>query len=334
MTQAFAGALLGTAAGDALGLPFEGMTRARVRSFLRHRSLTHRIGLVSDDTEHACLVGQALLEAGDDPDRFARALAWRLRWWLAALPAAVGFATLRGIAKLWLGFPPERSGVRSAGNGAAMRAPLIGVWAAGDAELRRALVRASTRITHVDPRAEQGAQVVAAGAALALGPPRPAEEVVALLLHEVRDDALGRALEAAATNEPLEDYAERLGQGCGVTGFVGHTVPIAVAAWLRHPLSFRDAIEDTVRLGGDTDTSAAIVGALVGAKTGPGGIPEEWLSGLIERPRSVEWMRALAERLATRGPPLRLSWPLIPLRNLAFLVVVLGMAGRRALPPY
>jgi hypothetical protein len=45
-------------------------------------------------------------------------LARRLRGWLAAMPAAVGFGTLRAILKLWMGFPPSRSGVRSAGNGA------------------------------------------------------------------------------------------------------------------------------------------------------------------------------------------------------------------------
>lgn len=333
-TSAFAGALLGTAVGDSIGLPFEGMSRRRVRRLLRERPLEQRIGLVSDDTEHACLVAGALLEHGDDPERFARALAWRLRWWLAALPAAVGFATLRGILKLWLGFPPSRSGVRSAGNGAAMRAPLLGVWASGDPLLRRALVRASTRLTHLDPRAEQGAQVIAAAAAMALGPPREPKHAVAELLGEVHDDALGRALEAATAGESLEAYADRLGLERGVTGFVGHSVPIAVAAWLRHAGSFRDSIEHTVRLGGDTDTTAAMVGALVGAGAGPGAIPPAWLDGMVERPRSVQWMRQLAERLSDRGPPPELAWPLLPLRNLAFLALVLGLAGRRALPPY
>jgi len=58
-----------------------------------------------------------------DPDAFARSLAWRLRGWLAAPPAAVGWGTLRAIVKPWVGFPPRAGGVRSAGNGAAMRAP-------------------------------------------------------------------------------------------------------------------------------------------------------------------------------------------------------------------
>ena len=39
-------------------------------------------GMVSDDTEHACMTAQALLASAGDPDLFARDLAWRLRLWL------------------------------------------------------------------------------------------------------------------------------------------------------------------------------------------------------------------------------------------------------------
>src|SRR6185312_926598 len=124
------GALLGTAVGDALGLPREGLSRRRARRLFGDSPIEHRFllgrGMVSDDTEHACMTAQALLAAPDDPARFARSLAWRLRGWLAAMPAAVGWGTLRAIVKLWLGFSPARSGVVSAGNGAAMRAPFLG----------------------------------------------------------------------------------------------------------------------------------------------------------------------------------------------------------------
>src|SRR3712207_8518321 len=57
-------------------------------------------------------------------------------------------STALGTMKLWIGFPPERSGVRSAGNGPAMRAAVLGVYAAGrDVATLRELVRASTRLT-------------------------------------------------------------------------------------------------------------------------------------------------------------------------------------------
>ena len=71
-----AGVLLGTAVGDALGLPREGISR---RIFIlpppRHQFLFGH-GMVSDDTEHACMVGQALPRAPEHVNNFARSLAW------------------------------------------------------------------------------------------------------------------------------------------------------------------------------------------------------------------------------------------------------------------
>src|SRR5689334_13508411 len=162
------GAILGTAVADALGLPREGLSRRRAQRLFGNAPLGHRFlfgrGMVSDDTEHTCLVGQALLRAPDDPDAFARSLAWRLRLWLLGLPAGTGWATLRAVGKLWLGFPPSRRGVGSAGNGPAMRAALLGTCLGHDRDRLRAYVRASTRLTHTDPRAERGAFLVALAA--------------------------------------------------------------------------------------------------------------------------------------------------------------------------
>ena len=121
------GVLLGTAVGDALGLPCEGLSKKRQARMYPDLSRYHLLwgyGLCSDDTEHSCMVAQALIQAEGDPQRFARSLGWKLRFWLLALPAGIGMATLKAILKLWLGFSPERSGVVSAGNGPAMRSPI------------------------------------------------------------------------------------------------------------------------------------------------------------------------------------------------------------------
>lgn len=106
---------------------------------------------------------QALIASSDDDGVFARQLASRLRVWLLALPAGVGLATLKATLKLCLGFPPHRSGVLSAGNGPAMRSAVLGA-AIDDMDLLRRLVRASTRLTHTDPKAEYGAMAVAVAA--------------------------------------------------------------------------------------------------------------------------------------------------------------------------
>ena len=97
LREAFVGVLLGTAVGDALGLPAEGMSRQRIQrrwhGQWRHRFLFGR-GMISDDTERTLFVAQALLAHPNDPAAFQRCLAGKLRLWLLGIPAGIGFATL------------------------------------------------------------------------------------------------------------------------------------------------------------------------------------------------------------------------------------------------
>lgn len=308
--------------------------------------------MVSDDTEHTLLVARALFISGGEPARFRSALAAGLRRWILLAPAGVGFATLRACLRLLTRVSPERSGVFSAGNGPAMRAPLLGVCCGADPAHLRALVQASTHITHTDPKADYGALAVALAAYQAAqgdwGSTAYLSAVSSLLPAEDRDAAeLSRlirlAAESAAAGEETSDFAAgTLGLPEQVTGYIYHTVPVALHAWLRHPTDFRAAIRSAVACGGDTDTVAAITGAMVGAGVGPEGIPAEWLTGLREWPCSVDWIMTLAARLADAfsgapQPEARLpAWSAAPalLRNLLFLCVVLYHGLRRLLPPY
>ncbi|MBN2164014.1 MAG: ADP-ribosylglycohydrolase family protein [Pontiellaceae bacterium] len=158
------GVLIGTAVGDSLGLPAEGLSPERIKangwSQWRHRLLFGK-GMISDDTEHTLFVAQALLQYPNDVDDFRSALAWKLKWWLMSLPAGVGLATARAMLKLWIGVPVSRSGVWSAGNGPAMRSSIIGVRYCNDTDTMHTYVKASTLLTHTDPRALTGALAVA-----------------------------------------------------------------------------------------------------------------------------------------------------------------------------
>lgn len=351
-----AGALLGTAVGDALGLPREGLSPGRAHRIfggdLRHALVFGR-GMVSDDTEHSCLVAQALLAEPDNPSRFARSLAWRLRFWMLGLPAGVGLGTARAIGKLWLGFGPESSGVGSAGNGPAMRAAILGLCCGEDPTQLREWVRASTRITHTDARAERAAFLVAFAAGRAAtttpGGLAPAQFLAdALDALGDADDELRRVAaqmaEHLARGASAREFAAALGLARDVTGYAYHTVPVALYGWLAHPGDFRAAVTQVVRLGGDADTTGAIVGAICGAGVGTSGIPTEWIGGLWEWPRSVAWMYGLAARLSRRfpdngAPDVRvgehpLVWPAVLPRNLLFLAIVLAHGFRRLLPPY
>lgn len=328
--------LLGTAVGDAIGLPFEGLSPARVAGRLRNRALGHSLifgrGMLSDDTEHTCMVARALLESNGDVDRFRKSFAKQLRRWLLTLPPGVGFATLRACSRLCVGIRPERSGVMSAGNGPAMRSALLGVWARDDTRLR-ALTRASTRITHLDPRAEDGALLVARWAH---DPERFGE------LGEVRDavmrDRLRAALDAAQAGLELEQARAALGFEAGASGFIVDTIPAVCFCWRRYRGDPRAGIEAAVRLGGDTDTVAAIVGALFGAELGARSLedrlPPDWIANLHDWPTSRAYLRRLATAL-TRDDrrAARHRWLFAALRNLALLVVVLAHGLARLLPP-
>jgi hypothetical protein len=111
-------------------------------------------------------------------------------------------------------------------------------------------------------------------------------------------------------------------------------------AWLRHYGDFHTTVEAALDCGGDTDTVGAIAAALAGATVGEAGIPEPWLEGIRDWPRSVGLLRLVANRLTvqqTQGAPLgevRYFWPAVLPRNLVFLFLVLLHGLRRLFPPY
>ena len=356
LADALEGCLLGTAAGDMLGLPFENLSRAHVARLLREpleQSLFLGRGLISDDTEHTAMVARSLLEERHDASRFARRFAARLRWWLLSAPPGVGGATARGVIKLWLGFPPSRSGVRSAGNGPAMRAAAIGVLCGDDHQRLASLTRASTAVTHTDDRAYDGALLVACAAACgrAVQGRTPLEALAELRARHARarsgeagplTDVVDAMRDALLRGLDVGDYARSLGCGDGVTGFVMHTVPVAIYAWLVHSGDFRRAITEVVRCGGDTDSVAAITGAIVGASLGPAAIPATWLARTLEYPGTVARLRRLARQLADAEQSGRASattvgdslaeaawWPWMLGRNLAMFVLLVGVLVRR-----
>jgi len=346
------GILLGTAVGDALGLPCENLSPRRRRTLFpgpaRHRLLFGR-GMISDDTEQTLFVAQSLLKHADDAAAFQRDLAKRLRNWFLALPAGLGKATLRACLKLCLGWPAGRSGVRSAGNGAAMRAALIGGYFHNEPEDLERFVRAASEITHCDPRAIVGALAVAhvsAWTAERSNAEMPeAAEVCDRLKTIAPGDAEWQRLvatiqQAHAHGRSVQEFAAELGLEHGVTGYVYHTVPVAVYPWLRHYGDFRATVEAALDCGGDTDTVGAIAGALAGATCGASGIPAEWIDPICDWPRSVAVLREAGRRLAAQrrsgsGPgPVAYFWPAVLLRNLFFLVVVLLHGFRRLGPPF
>jgi ADP-ribosyl-[dinitrogen reductase] hydrolase len=291
--------------------------------------------MVSDDTEHAVMTVLSLRGNEHDPAAFARALAKRLRWWFAGLPAGIGLATLRSILKLWCGVSPSRSGVWSAGNGPIMRAAVIGVHFSRDRDKRLEFVDVSTRITHSDPRAAEAARMIAEAAAMAVAGAKSADAILRQLESMVesaemklRFPILRAALQA---DDSVQAFADSFGRKAGfVSGFAPDSTAVAIYSWLRHRGDFRAAVESVVSAGGDTDTIGFITGSLAGIDAGKNGMPSEWLEGLRDWPINPRTLHEVAS-----DHPARYSmWPLSLLRNACFLFVILGHVVRRALPPY
>lgn len=350
-----AGALLGGALGDALGLPYEGLAPERVAALWPPGPPRFRLpggGWISDDTEHAFFTGLALLGSRGDPAAFPGALQRQFRAWFLALPPSLGLAT--GRAGLWtlLGLGPERTGVFSAGNGPLMRAPLLGAWASFHDlpdTAREALVDASTRLTHTDPIVVRSARALAR---LAACPPASAPEILEHILAELPPgptrDFLELARQAHGEGWSSAEYLERSGSPRGISGFAPHSLGAAVHAALTSPGDPLGAAVSAIERGGDTDSVAALAGGLAGAWYGPGSLPEPLLAGLGGPLLGTQQLRDLASRLEACRPgdsrprdgtdPALPSWPLGLGRNLGLLALCLlslpvrwlgGRLGRR-----
>lgn len=334
--ERLAGCLIGTAVGDSLLLPGEGMSRRRIaRRFpgpLRHRFLFGR-GMISDDTEHHFLVARCLARHRD-PQRFGRALAWRWRWWICCLPAGLGRATLLACLRLWCGWPWQKAGVRSQGNGPAMRSAIIGVVHGDDADLCARFVEAATVSTHREPIALQGALLVALTAADLCRAQSSKPPWVALQGHAWLPEWRSRLdlLEVwDVAGEDVDGLARRLDCAASVSGWSLHSIPLALGAWWRHRDDACAGLTAIWRCGGDTDTIGAIAGALYGIDRGEDAFPKAWVTGIRDWPITVDLLCATGRALAASSPLPRWAWPAYPLRNALFLLIVVLHGWRRML---
>jgi ADP-ribosylglycohydrolase len=227
-----------------------------------------------------------------------------------------------------------------------MRSAIIGAFFADKPQAWREFVRASSQLTHRSWQAETAALAVAEIVSLILTrqQPPPNSDVLSTLQRLSPEEEWQKLIaeigEALGANESVAEFASRLSLENGVTGYALHVVAVAAYVWMIHRADFRSAMTEALNCGGDTDTVGAILGALCGASGGVECIPKEWLDGLWEWPRSAEFMRNLANRLAKQKEstePLGAVgyfWPGVIPRNILFLAVVLLHGFRRLLPPY
>jgi len=300
------GALYGLAIGDALGMPTQSLSRAEIEA--RYGGLVttfwpgspdHPLaaglpaGTVTDDTEQAVLLARLVIE-GDgetDPGELAgRLLAWEESMRARGSHDLLGPSSRRALAALAAGASVDEAGRYGVTNGAAMRITPVGVATpARDLPLLVDRVVGASRLTHNTGLALAGAAAVAAAVSAGIdGSPLP--EATALAVKAAAR-AAGRGYWAAGA-----DVGSRIAWAAGlVTGLdrdqasdtVYRLVGTSLAAQESVPAAFAvaAAVPDdpwlacrvAASLGGDSDTIAAMTGAISGACHGAQAFPQEAL---------------------------------------------------------
>lgn len=302
------GALYGLAIGDALGMPTQSLSRAEIaRRYGRVDTLLDGApdqpiapkmpaGSVTDDTEQALLVARLLIEGNGTiaPLTLAGVLEdWEQDMIRRGSLDLLGPSTRRALTRLREGEPPELAGRDGATNGAAMRVTPVGIAFRG-AGLLDAVVQASS-VTH-----HTGLGIAAAAAVAAC--------VSACLDGAALPDALDAAEAAAAAGARRGHWvaggdigarirwARRWVRGmdrAGLADAVADVIGTSVAAQESVVAAFAlveglgadpyAALTTAASLGGDTDTVAAMCGAMLGARHGVAALP----TGLLDTVRRV-----------------------------------------------
>lgn len=296
--EKFRGAMLGLAAGDALGATVEFEDRGTfepVRDIVGDGTHRLRAGQWTDDTSMALCLAESLISTGgmDLADQLER----YVRWWREGYLSSKGFcfdiggatsAALRNFERT--GDP--RSGSTDpdqAGNGSIMRLAPVPLFFAADMEAAVSNSAESSRTTHgareaVDACRYLGALI--AGAANGAGKDE--------LLSEgfVPTGLAPKIAEVAGGSFKRKGESRIRGSGYCVES-------LEAALWAFHNSgSFEEGALLAVNLGDDADTTGAVYGQLAGAYYGESGIPRRWREKLTFR----ETIEGYAGELLSAGP--------------------------------
>ncbi len=309
----FVGSMLGTALGDALGAPFEGRARVtvpEVENLIAGRGQLR----YTDDTHMSIGLAQSLVaRRGLDEDHLAQTLAENhgLEPWRGYGEGSARVFRLIRSGVHWREAAVQVNPGGSYGNGGAIRVAPLGLFYFDRLrELELAAERQSA-VTHANSLGKEGAVLQAAAVAYALrSDPRKPVDISQFLGY------LGSLARSKVYREKLRSLKDLVEQSCpwqselahrgnqGVemeqemarvraalgNGVTAHdSVVTALYFFLTSPDAFLPGIIRAISLGGDTDSIAAMTGAITGARLGRGAIPPE-LEGRLENHSLIEEM--------------------------------------------
>jgi len=274
-------ALEGLSVGDAFGEQLlHAGPAARAVAFEQRAAPFGRVWQWTDDTAMALSIVEVLATRGEiDPAALAAAFARRYD-----LDSSRGYGAgaHRVLEMLCAGLPYQMAagslfdGQGSCGNGGGMRSAPIGAYFADDLERASREAARSAAPTHAHADGIAGAVAVAATSAAVFAGERDARALLELAVErtppgEVRD-GLHRALGVIGSDP--RTAAAMLGNGSRV--LAADTVPFAIWCAATHLDDYAAALWSCVEVGGDIDTTCAMVGGIVVGAVGIAGIPGEW----------------------------------------------------------
>ncbi|MGO1053645.1 ADP-ribosylglycohydrolase family protein [Crossiella sp. CA198] len=322
------GALLGLALGDALGMPTQAMSPTDIAT--HYGEITGLVdavaaqpivpgkpaGTITDDTEQALLLARLLIAGGGrvDPGVYGQALlAWEAGMISRGSADLLGPSTKLALTRLAAGESPERTGRDGVTNGAAMRVAPVGIATpAEDLDRLAEVVAETARVTHhtslglgaaVAVAAAVSAGIAGAGLSEALDLGEQGAEVGARRGHWVAGAEIGPRIRWArqwVRGIPSGQLGPAIGQVIGTSVAAQESVVAAFAlaeALGERPLA---ALLLAANLGGDTDTIAAICGAMLGACHGSAALPTD-LTTKVLRVNALTLDPLVAGLLALRG---------------------------------
>jgi ADP-ribosylglycohydrolase len=278
----YKGALLGLAAGDALGTTVEFNRRGTfppMETILGGGPFRLAAGQWTDDTSMALCLAESLLENGFDADDQMRRY---VRWWREGYWSStghcfdIGTTTRQALARFEQDGNPLAGSVAvdSAGNGSLMRLAPVPLRFAKNPALAVQHAAQSSRTTHGAADAVDACRYFAC---LIIGALRGVAKTQLLspLYAPPGVDWNAEPLSPPIASIAFGSYKRKSEHEILSTGYVAHTLEAALWAFNQTD-SFADGARSVVNLGDDADTAGAVYGQLAGAFYGVDGIPREW----------------------------------------------------------
>jgi ADP-ribosylglycohydrolase len=281
------GCMLGMVIGDSLGSQVEFQTAELIRAAypdgVRDLAVSKvwqtLAGQPTDDSELALTLARSLVRMGGYDAEDAAA---SYGGWYDSKPFDCGHSTRLAFSAAAAATHGKARAARttadrdSQSNGSLMRIAPIGVWAGNPDEAAR-IASEDSALSHPHPVCRAACACFAAAIAAALaGADRPA----------MLETALGIAEAAGDDAAPVADALRQAGAGIAPIDFQHHMGWVLISLQnaffhLAAGATVEAALVATVAQGGDTDTNAAIAGALLGAADGRAALPVRWVMPVV-----------------------------------------------------